>query len=112
MRGALSVAGWASLPFLVRDLLRIVFMLLAGHVIVSPGLSGFANGTIFLAKILEQADIFFVWNVILLIIGFSLADGLPKNKATVGVLAVVLILTLALAGAGASISTLGGTLSS
>lgn len=112
MRSALSVAGWASLPFLVRDLLRIVFVLLVGHVIVSPGLSGFANGTIFLAKILEQVDIFFVWNVILLVIGFSLADGLPKNKATVGVLAVVLILLLALAGAGAATSSLGTTLAS
>jgi hypothetical protein len=112
MRSALNVAGWASLPFLVRDLLRIVFMLLAGHAIVSPGLSGFADGTIFLAKILTQVDVFFVWNAVLLIIGFSLADGLPKNKATVGVLAVVLILLLAVAGAGASISTLGGTLSS
>lgn len=112
MRGALNVAGWASLPFLVRDLLRMIFMLLAGHVIVSPGLSGFANGTIFLSKILEQADIFFVWNVILLILGFSLADGLPKNKATVGVLAVVLILLLALAGAGAATSSLGTSLAS
>jgi len=109
--GALNIASWASLPFLARDLLRIIFMLLAGHIIVSPGLSGFANG-IFLAKLFAQVDIFFVWNVILLVIGFSLADGLPKNKATIGVLAVVLILALALAGAGASISTLGGTLSS
>ena len=112
MRGALSVAGWASLPFLVRDLLRIIFMLLAGHVIVSPGLSGFANGTLFLAKILAQVDIFFVWNAVLLVIGFSLADGLPKNKATVGVLAVVLILLLALAGAGAATSSLGTSLAS
>jgi hypothetical protein len=112
MRSALNVAGWASLPFLVRDVLRMVFMLLAGHVIVSPGLSGFANGTVFLAKILAQVDIFFVWNAILLIMGFSIADGLPKNKATIGVLAVVLILLLGLAGAGAAISGLGGTLSS
>lgn len=112
MGSALNVAAWASLPFFVRDALRAVFMLLAGHVIVSPGLSGFANGTIFLAKLLAQVDIFFFWNFLLLVIGFSLADGLPKNKAAVGTLAVTLLLAFSWAGAGAFISTLGGTLSS
>jgi hypothetical protein len=112
MRGALNVASWASLPFLVRDLLRIVFMLAAGHVIVSPGLSGFAGGVLFLAKLLAQVDIFFVWNVILLVIGFSLADGLTRNKAFIGVVVIVLILMLALAGASTATSSLGMTLSS
>jgi hypothetical protein len=61
---------------------------------------------------LAQVDIFFVWNVILLIMGFSIADGLPRNKATIGVVAVLLILVLALAGAGAATSSLGTTLAS
>jgi hypothetical protein len=112
MQSALSVAGWASLPFFVRDVLRVIFMLLAGHVIVSPGLSGFAGSAVFLTKILSQLDIFFVWNAILLIMGFSIADGLPKNKAIFGVAAVLLILLLALAGMGAMLSNLGGTLTS
>ena len=112
MQGALTIAGWANLPFMVRDILRVIFMLLARHVIVSPGLSGFAGSTVFLAKILSQLDIFFIWNAILLIIGFSIADGLPKNKAIFGVLAVLLILLLALAGIGALLSSLGGTLTS
>ena len=112
MQSALSVAGWASLPFLARDILRVIFMLLAGHVIVSPGLSGFAGGAVLLAKILSQLDIFFVWNAILLVMGFSIADGLPKNKAIFGVVVVLLILLLALAGTGAMLSNLGGTLTS
>lgn len=112
MRGALNIAGWANLPFLLRDVLRVVFILLAGHAIISPGLSGFANGSVFLAKVLAYVDIFFVWNAILLIIGFGAADGLPKSKATIGVLAVLLILVLALAGAGAALSNLGGNLAS
>jgi ABC-type polysaccharide/polyol phosphate export permease len=87
-------------------------MLLAGHVIVSPGLSGFAGSAVFLAKILSQLDIFFVWNAILLVMGFSVADGLPKNKAIFGVVIVLLILLLALAGIGALLSGLGGTLTS
>ena len=112
MQGALTIAGWANLPFVVRDILRVIFMLLVRHVIVSPGLSGFAGSAVFLAKILSQFDIFFIWNAILLIIGFSIADGLPKNKAILGVVAVLLILLLALAGIGALLSGLGGTLTS
>jgi hypothetical protein len=112
MQGALTIAGWANLPFLVRDILRVIFMLLARHVIVSPGLSGFAGSAVFLSKVLSQLDIFFVWNAVLLVMGFSIADGLPKNKAIIGVFVVLLILLLALAGLGASISSLGGTLTS
>jgi hypothetical protein len=112
MQGALSIVGWANLPFLVRDVLRVIFMLLAGHSIVSPGFSGFAGSAVFLTKILSQLDIFFVWNAILLIMGFAIADGLPKNKAIFGVTAILLILLLALAGTGALISILGGTLTS
>lgn len=112
MQGALTIAGWANLPFMVRDVLRVIFMLLAGHVIVSPGLSGFAGSAVFLAKILSQFDIFFIWKVILLIMGFSIADGLPKNKAIFGVILILLILLLTLAGLGALLSGLGGTLTS
>jgi hypothetical protein len=112
MQSALSVVGWSSLPFLVRDVLRVLFMLLAGHAIVSPGLSGFAGSAVFLAKILSQLDIFFVWNAFLLIVGLGIADGLPKNKAIFGVVAVLLILLFALAGMGALTSNLGGTLTS
>jgi hypothetical protein len=112
MQSALSIAAWASLPFLLRDLLRVIFMLLVGHAIVSPGLSGFAGGVVFLTKILAQVDVFFIWNAILLIVGFSIADGLPKSKATIGVIAVLLILLLALAGMGAATSSLGMTLTS
>ncbi len=108
MGGAFNVVGWSSLPFALRDILRIVFMLIAGHTIVSPGLSGFAAGSAFLAKILSQTDIFFLWNAILLVIGFGIMDGLPRNKAIIGVVIVLLIVLLALAGVGALISSLSG----
>lgn len=108
MQGALNIVGWAGLPFMVRDVLRVIFMLFAGHAIVSPGLSGFAGGAVFLAKILARVDLFFVWNAILLVIGFGIADGLPKNKAIIGVAIVLLIILLALAGVGALTSSMGG----
>ncbi len=108
MQGALNVVGWAYLPFMVRDILRVVFMLLAGHSIVSPGLSGFASNAAFLAQILSRVDLFFVWSAILLIIGFGISDGLSKGKSITGVLLILLILLLLQAGLGTLVSSIGG----
>ena len=108
MQSALNIVAWASLPFALRDLLRIVFMLSAGHAIVSPGLSGFSSSAGFVSYLLTRADIFLIWNVILLIIGFAIADGLPRGKAVMGVLVVILLVLLAQAGLGALSSRFGG----
>lgn len=108
MQNALNVVAWAGLPFAVRDLLRVVFMLSAGHAILSPGLSGFADGSPFLAALLARVDIFLIWNVILLVMGFRLADGLSRGRALAGVTAVILIVLLAQAGLGTLSLGLGG----
>ena len=105
MGSALNIVGWASLPFMLRDVLRVVFILIAGHAIVSPGLSGFAGGAIFLGKMLSRVDIFFIWNAILLVIGFGAADGLSRNKAVIGVGIILLVILLVLAGAGTLVSS-------
>lgn len=107
MQGALNVAAWASLPFAVRDVLRIVYMLSASHAITSPSLSGFATSA-FLWQVLARTDIFFIWSILLLIIGLSIADGLPRGKAFVGVAVVVILLLAAQAGLGTVIAGLGG----
>lgn len=108
MQSALNIVAWASLPFALRDILRIVFMLSAGHVIASPGLSGFAAGAGFLTQLLARTDVFLIWSVILLVIGFGVADGLSRSKALAGVLIVQLIVLLVQAGLGALSSGLGG----
>ena len=108
MQGALNVVAWASLPFAIRDLLRIIYMLSAGHSITSPGLSGFAASSGFLSQILARLDIFMIWYVILLVIGFAIADGLPRGKAVVGVIVVMLLVMFAQAGLGTLTSSLGG----
>jgi hypothetical protein len=109
MQGALNIVAWASLPFAVRDILRIIFMLSAGHAINSPGLSGFASTAGFLSQLLTRVDIFLIWQVILLIIGFGIADSLPRSKAVAGVVVIMLLVLLAQAGLGALTSGLGGT---
>jgi hypothetical protein len=107
MQSALNIVAWASLPFAIRDILRIVFMLSAGHVITSAGLSGFAASAGFLSQLLARTDVFLVWSVVLLVIGLGVADGLPRGKAFAGVVIVMLIVLLAQAGLGALGSGLG-----
>lgn len=108
MQGALTLVAWASLPFAIRDLLRVLYMLSAGHAIGSPGLSGFANSAGFLPQLLSRLDLFVIWYILLLIIGFAIADGLSSGKATVGVVTVLLLVILAQAGLGTLLSGLGG----
>ena len=108
MQSALNVVAWASLPFAMRDILRIIFMLAAGHAIVSPGLSGFTSTPGFVAQLLTRLDIFLLWHVVLLVIGFALTDGLPRGKAVTGVLVVIVLVLFAQAGLGALTSSFGG----
>lgn len=108
MQSALNIVAWTSLPFAMRDVLQTVYMLSASHAITSPGLSGFATSA-FLSQILARTDIFLIWNIVLLIIGFSIVDGLPRGKAVFGVVIVVLLILLAQAGLGTLISGLSGT---
>ncbi len=108
MQGALNIVAWTSLPFVVRDVLRVIFMLLAGHAIVSPGLSGFAGSGVFVAQILSRVDVFFLWSILLLIIGFGAADGLPRNKAIIGVAVVLLLMLLMQSGLGVLSSNMSG----
>lgn len=109
MQNALNVVAWASLPFVVRDILRVVFMLIVGHSIASPGLSGFASSSGFLSQLLARTDIFMIWNIILLVIGFAVADGLPRGKSFANVFTVILLVLLAQAGLSTLLSGFGGS---
>jgi len=108
MLGALNIVAWASLPFVFRDLLRVIYMFSTKHAILSPGLSGFATTSGFLSQLLSRLDIFVIWYIILLIIGFAIADGLTRGKAMVGVLVVMSLVLAAQAGLGSLISGGGG----
>lgn len=108
MQGALTITAWASLPFAIRDLLRVIYMLSAGHAIGSPGLSGFATSAGFVPQLMSRLDLFVLWYILLLIIGFAIADGLSRGKAVVGVVIVLFLIILAQAGLGTLFSSLGG----
>lgn len=108
MQSALTMTAWASLPFLVRDVLRIIFMLVAGHSIQSPGLSGFIENSPFIAQVLSRVDLFFLWCLFLLVIGFGISDSLTRPKAFANVLIVSLLLLAIQAGIGAALSGASG----
>jgi len=108
MQGALNVAAWASLPFAIRDVLKVIYMLLAGHAIGSPALSGFATSAGFLPQLLSRLDLFVVWYIILLMIGMAIFDSLSRGKAVVDVLVIILLILLAQAGLGTLLSNMGG----
>jgi hypothetical protein len=110
---ALNVAGWAWLPFGVRDLLRVIYMLIAQRTIASAGLSGFitpgeSGGLIFLGQLLALIDLFVIWHILLLVIGMRASDGLSTAKSIGGVLIVILLALIAQAGIGAGLSALSG----
>ena len=109
----LNVVAWASLPFAFSDLLRVIYMLIVQHAIVSPGLSGFVSSTLgaagFLGSLLKHADLFLVWHALLLVTGMYLMDSLTRSKAWLAVLVILLISLLAQAGIGTLLSGLGST---
>jgi hypothetical protein len=108
MQSALSIVAWANLPFALRDSLRTIYMLAAQHTITSPSLSGFATSG-FLVQLLARTDLFLIWSIVLLIIGFGVADGLPRGKAILGVLVVMLLVLAAQAGVGALTAGFGAS---
>lgn len=111
---SLNVVAWANLPFFLRDVLRVVYMAIAGHEIASPGLSGFIvnaqGGAVFLANLLKHTDLFFIWYLLLLAAGMIIFDNLTRGKAWLTVGAVLLLSLLAQAGAATLFASMNGTI--
>ena len=108
MQSALMITAWASLPFLVRDGLRIIYMLIAQHPIQSPGLSGFTTNAVFASQLLSKVDLFYIWSIVLLVIGFGVTDNMPRNKSISNVVIVSILLLLIQSGVGSLLSGVSG----
>lgn len=108
-----NLAGWSLLPIGVRYLVRIVAMLVTKTVISNPGLSGFITGdlkgfTAFAAALLGLIDLYFIWQIILLLVGVRPLSGLKRSKAWMATAVSLLILVLLQAVPGFLSSALGG----
>jgi hypothetical protein len=107
-----NLVAWASLPFALRDIVRIAVMWSSKQLIQSPGLAGFApadasGGAAYLAVLLALVDLYVFWHILLLVVGVRTGNGLAPLKTIGG---VVFTLTLVL-GLQALLSFLTGQLS-
>ena len=96
---ALIFAAWAGIPVGVRAVMQIVYSLAAGTSISATGLSGFvtntdSNGLVFLSKLLEQVDIYMIWQAVLLVIAVGVMTKLNNKKPIIVAAASMAILIL------------------
>lgn len=113
MSTSLNIAAWSSMPMALRDIVRILSMLVTKRLINSPGLAGFApvsegGWSILLGQMLGMIDIYLIWMVVLITLGVRQTTNLTVGKAiSSGLISIVTILLLrALIGLAAA--QLGG----
>jgi len=100
---AMNVVAWAGLVWAVRDLVRVVYMLVTHKLIASPGLAGFAPASegaasLFLVQLLTLVDLYLIWHILLTILGVCSGNSLSRAKAIFGVTLSILVVILAQAG--------------
>jgi hypothetical protein len=93
---SLNLVAWASIPFAIRDLVRIVAMLITREPITAAGISGFAPagdsmGLIYLVELMKLLDIYLLWHIALLVLGVYAAAKLASSKAWTGTMITMLI---------------------
>ena len=79
-----NLVAWTMLPLAVRLVVQILAMLFSHTLISHAGLSGFVSGSggaAFLGGILAQVDIYFAWQICLLLYGVLPQSSLAKSKA-------------------------------
>jgi hypothetical protein len=81
-----NMVGWAMVPLGVRYLVQIIAMVITKSTINGAGLSGLVSAeatgiAAYLAALLGLIDIFFIWQIILLILGTRDYSGLARKKA-------------------------------
>lgn len=109
---SMNIVAWGSLPFALRALVQIIFMLVAQKLINNPGLSGFGPSgdsrlILFASQIFKLFDIYLIWQALLLILGVRLSTALSAMKSTFAVILAVLVILLLQSGLAYAASMLG-----
>jgi hypothetical protein len=91
MRTMMNLVAWAGLPLAVRYLVRGLYMLLSDRLILAPGLSGLASsegntGALIQSKFLESVDLYWIWQIALLVLAVRAGGGFSRGKAWTSVL--------------------------
>ncbi|MCE5209283.1 MAG: YIP1 family protein [Chloroflexi bacterium] len=107
---ALNLVAWASMPFALRDLVRAAAVFSSGSLIQTQGLAGFTpagtgNLNLFMNALLSLIDIYWIWQVILVISGARAAGKVSTTKTVTGITVTMLIILIlqALIGFGAAL---------
>lgn len=111
LRLALSRVAWAGLPFAVRDLVRVGYLLVGRRLIAAPGLSGLMAspegfGAQLAVEILSLIDLYLAWHVILLVLGVRAESDPGPRKAWASVLLTEALLLLVQAAPAAGVAQL------
>lgn len=93
---ALNIVSWSSVPFIFRDLVQIVAILVTKQLILKPGLSGFfADGATgfaaFLAAMFAFIDLYLIWQFVLMGLAAMNISGIKSGKAWLAVLIAVIV---------------------
>ena len=108
-----NLVAWSMLPLAIRTLVQILAMLFSKMVVSAPGLSGFIDSEAagvgaYFRSILGFIDIYFIFQIILLLIGSVPLSGLSRSKAWIATAISVVIVLLLMAIPGLLASALGG----
>ena len=97
-----NLAAWTMTPLALRLLVEIIAVLTTHRLIENRGLSSLiaadADGfSVFLRGILANLDLYYVWHVILLLVGAVPLSGLSKSKANQATLIAAITMLLLMA---------------
>lgn len=93
---SLNLVAWSSLPFSLRELVRVIALLSTRQMIDQPGLSGFiasdaAGFMAYLRAFLALVDIYLIWHIVLLYLGARKGIGVAPGKAWLSILVTMLL---------------------
>jgi hypothetical protein len=108
----MNTVAWASLPFAVRDGVRLVATLFTKQLVDTPGLAGFApvgegNLPLFLASFMALVDIYLIWQIILILLGVRAGNRITTGKAALCVILTLALVLAAQAGIATAMASLG-----
>ncbi len=95
-RSALNIVAWSGVPYILRDIIQIIAILVTRQAIQSPGLSGFmAEGSTgfltFITVLMSFIDLYLIWQIVLVGLGARRISGLKTSKAWLATMIAVLI---------------------
>jgi len=84
-----AILAWSWLPYFLRNLVLAAYVAYSGH-LISQGLSFLVatgdqakDAANWLYSLLAQVDLFYLWHLVLVIVGLAAVGRLSKTKATI-----------------------------